>query len=121
MGGKREGAGRHKRDCGCEKCKSKHGKRPVDGDLARRIKGKIKAEQKWLRIIEIETELMEKTGKTAPLRTSMIYLDNRDLGNPRDTVNHLHDKPLEVNATLTLGEGMRLAMEKAEKRVGSRA
>lgn len=45
------------------------------------------------------------------------YQDDRDLGRPVDTVNHLHDKPLEVNATLTLGEGMRLAMEKADKRL----
>lgn len=48
------------------------------------------------------------------------YVWNRFSGNPVDTVNHLHDKPLEVNATLTLGEGMRVAMEKAEKRVSSR-
>jgi hypothetical protein len=119
MGGARTGAGRHKRDCDCEKCKSKYGHRPVDGDLARRIKAKIQAEKKWLRIVEVETQLMETTGKTAPLRTSLIYLDNRDLGNCVDNVNHMHDKPLEVNATLTLGEGMRLAMQKAEERVRS--
>ena len=35
-------------------------------------------------------------------------------------VNHMHDKPLEVNATLTLGEGMKLAMQKAEERLGNR-
>ena len=114
MGGKRDGAGRHKRDCGCDKCKTKHGDRPVDGNVARRIKAKIKAEEKWIRIVAIETELMEKTGKTAPLRTSLIYLDNRDLGNPRDTVNHLHDKPIEMNVNVSIAEIVRKVRERKE-------
>lgn len=104
-GGKREGAGRRKRE------------RPVDGNLARKIKAKIKAEEKWLLVVELATEKAKKTGNTADLRHALEVLDNRDLGNTVDTVNHLHDKPLEVNATLTLGEGMRLAMQKAEERV----
>lgn len=40
-------------------------------------------------------------------------------GKAVQTINHVHDKPLQVQATLTLGEGMKLAMEKAEQRVGS--
>jgi hypothetical protein len=32
----------------------------------------------------------------------------------------VHDKPIEHNVTLSLGEGMRLAMQKAEERVRSR-
>jgi len=55
-----------------------------------------------------------------PLVNLLRYLEDRAYGRPVDTVNHLHDKPLEVNATLTLGEGMRLAMEKAEQRVRNR-
>ena len=55
-----------------------------------------------------------------PLTNLLRYLEDRAYGRPMDTVNHLHDKPLEVNATLTLGEGMRLAMQKAEERVRSR-
>ena len=35
-------------------------------------------------------------------------------------LNHMHDKPVEVHHTLTLGEGMRLAMVKAEERVRNR-
>ena len=38
-------------------------------------------------------------------------------GNPRTTVNHLHDKPLDVNVTHSVSERLRLAMEKAEKRL----
>lgn len=55
-----------------------------------------------------------------PLTNLLRYLEDRAYGRPMDTVNHLHDKPLEVNATLTLGEGMRIAMEKAEARVSKR-
>lgn len=99
-GGARPGAGRKKQD------------RPLDGELARRIKAKIEAEKKWLRIIEVETELMNATGKTAPLRTSLIYLDNRDLGNPRDTVNHLHDKPIELHHTFSVSERIKRARER---------
>ncbi len=120
MGGQRQGAGRHKRDCDCEKCLKKHGSRPVDGNLARKIKARIHAEEKWVLVVTLATRKAETTLNTADLRNALEYLDNRDLGNTVDNVNHMHDKPLEVNATLTLGEGMRLAMEKAEQRVRSR-
>jgi hypothetical protein len=56
-----------------------------------------------------------------PLTNLLRYLEDRHYGRPVDTVNHLHDKPIEVNARLSLGEGMKLAMQKAEERVRSRA
>src|ERR1700734_2866442 len=40
-----------------------------------------------------------------PLTNLLRYLEDRAYGRPMDTVNHLHDKPLEVNATLELGAG----------------
>lgn len=49
------------------------------------------------------------------------YLYDKAKGKATITVNHLHDKPQEMTVTLTLGEGMRIAMEKAEQRVRSRA
>ncbi len=46
---------------------------------------------------------------------------DRRYGKPVQTVNHLHDKPLEMTVTHTISERFRIAMEKAEKRVsGSR-
>ena len=98
-GGARAGAGRKKVE------------RPVDGNLARKLKAQIKAEEKWLRIIEIETALLEQN-KTEPLKRTLMYLDDRDLGKPVDTVNHVHDKPIEMNVTLSLAE----AVQKARKR-----
>jgi hypothetical protein len=100
-GGKREKAGRKKQE------------RPVDSNLARKIKAQIGAEAKWLRIIEIETRTMEEKGHTGPLKASLIYLDNRDLGNTVDTVNHLHDKPLELQGNFSIS----LTLKKARERV----
>ena len=106
-GGKREGAGRKKQE------------RPVDGNVARKIKARIKAEEKWVRLCEIATEKAEETGNTADLRNALEYLDNRDLGTCVDTVNHMHDKPMDVNLTVNLGEGMRAAMKKADERLAN--
>jgi hypothetical protein len=48
------------------------------------------------------------------------YLYDKRDGKAVHTINHLHDKPLEMNVTHTLSERMRIAMEKAEKRVSGR-
>lgn len=48
------------------------------------------------------------------------YLTDKRDGKAMQNVNHLHDKPIEVTASLSLGEGMRIAMEKAEERVSKR-
>jgi hypothetical protein len=45
------------------------------------------------------------------------YLHDKSEGKAVQTLNHLHDKPTEHIVTLNLGEGMRLAMLKAEQRV----
>ena len=100
-GGARPGAGRKKQE------------RPLDGNLARKIKAKIKAEEKWIRLCEIAFEKAEKTGNTADLRNALEYLDNRDLGTCVDTVNHLHDKPIEMNVTFSLSDRIKRARERA--------
>ena len=99
-GGKREGAGRKKQE------------RPVDGNVARKIKARIKAEEKWVRLCEIAAEKAETTGNTADLRNALEYLDNRDLGTCVDTVNHVHDKALEVNMRVSYID----VIERARKR-----
>ena len=101
-GGKREGAGRKKQE------------RPVDGNDARKIKARIKAEEKWVRLCEIATEKAEETGNTADLRNALEYLDNRDLGTCVDTVNHLHDKPIEMNVNVSIAEIVRKVRERKE-------
>ena len=95
-------------------------RRPVDGNVARKIKERVKAEELWVFLVAKAVEKAKNTGNTADLRNALEYLDDRDLGTCVDTVNHLHDKPIDLNVALSLGEGMKLAMEKADKRVSDR-
>src|SRR5208282_6573344 len=100
-GGKREGAGRKKQE------------RPLDGNLARKIKSKVKAEEKWILVVNLATNKALRTENTADLRNALEYLDNRDLGTCVDTVNHLHDKPIEMNVTVSLAESVQKARKRA--------
>ena len=60
-----------------------------------------------------------------PLFQLLRYLEDRAYGKPVEhnvsmsTVNHVHDKPLDVNLNISLSEKFRIAMEKAEKRVAA--
>jgi hypothetical protein len=127
-GGKREGAGRRKQE------------RPTNASVAGKVLAKARAEQLWLSVIELECNrlgidvksgvLLEKVktddkgnvidgpdyqGKFSiiPLINVLRYLEDRAYGRPVDTVNHVHDKPLEVNMTVSLAE----TIQKARKRV----
>jgi len=51
-----------------------------------------------------------------PLTNLLRYLEDRAYGRPVDTVNHLHDKPIEMNVTLSLSE----AIQRARKRVSEK-
>jgi len=64
--------------------------------------------------------LIDDAGVTESSNLRKWLYDKRD-GLPVRTVNHLHDKPLEMNVNFTLSEKMRAAMEKAEKRVSERS
>jgi hypothetical protein len=112
--------------------------RPTNANVAQRVLNQAKAEQLWLSLIDLERRRLglNKDGTLSerekgaisegdyrgnfsiiPLTNLLRYLEDRAYGRPMDTVNHLHDKPLEVNATLNLSERFRIAMEKATKRV----
>jgi hypothetical protein len=138
------GSRKHAADCKCGNC-PKMGRpkkeRPTNANVATRVLAQAKAETLWLTIIELERRRLgiNKDGSLSvaekgaidgpdyqgkfsiiPLTTVLRYLEDRAYGRPVDTVNHLHDKPVDLNVTLSLGEGMRLAMQKAEERVRSR-
>jgi hypothetical protein len=119
----RGGSRKHAPDCKCGNC-PKMGRpkseRPVDGNLARKIKAKIKAEEKWLLVIELATKKAEDTLHTADLRNALEYLDNRDLGNTTDNVNHMHDKPIEMNVNVSIAEVVRKVRERKEQYERSR-
>ena len=87
--------------------------RPVDGNVARKIKARIKAEELWVFLVATASKKARETGNTADLRNALEYLDNRDLGNTTDNVNHMHDKPIEMNVTFTISERIKRARERA--------
>lgn len=146
-GGSGRGGGRHKRDCQCEKCIAKHGSRPTTTAVANRVLAQAKAEKLWLAMIELECKRLgigvsgvllkrakdaAETGEAVdsgdyqgrfsiiPLTNLLRYLEDRAYGRPVDTVNHLHDKPIDMKLELSMSERMLKALQKAEERVRSR-
>jgi hypothetical protein len=136
-GGARPGAGRKKLER--PPVPELDGRSTAGRVIAQRVLDQVKAEDIYRSMVQLEVERLglnappipEKAiagpytrwhGNVSiiPLTNLLRYLDDRAYGRPMDTVNHLHDKPIEMNHTLTLGEGMRLAMQKAEERVRNR-
>ena len=120
-GGARAGAGRKKQE------------RPTNANVATRVLAQAKAEQLWLSLIDLERRRLgiNKTGELSvaekgaitegdyqgrfsiiPLTNLLRYLEDRAYGRPMDTVNHLHDKPLEVNMKVSYID----VIERARKR-----
>jgi hypothetical protein len=117
-GGARPGAGRKKNQAenhGSEKPRRSDAKEILDSVGQGKIKGHADGCKCWKCLWVRDCELPGAAGFQ-----SRKYLWDRYAGKPVDTINHLHDKPLEATVTLTLGEGMRLAMMKADERVRNR-
>lgn len=138
------GSRKHPDDCKCGHC-PKIGRpklsRPTNAAVAGRVLQQAHAEQLWLAMIDLERRRLginkdgtlserekgaidgpDYQGKFSiiPLTNLLRYLEDRYYGRPVDTVNHLHDKPIDMNVTVSLGEGMRQAMKKAEERLAAR-
>lgn len=113
----RGGSRKHPSDCKCGSCPKlgrKKADRPTNANVAAKVLAQAKAEKLWLEIIEYEKKnLTDPRGSTTGLREALKYLENRAYGNCMDTVNHIHDKPIEMNVTVSLSE----AIQKARKRV----
>jgi hypothetical protein len=48
------------------------------------------------------------------------HLLDRRFGKPIQSVNHIHDRPIDLNVSHTVSERMLLALQKAEERVRNR-
>ena len=115
--------------------------RPTNANVASRVLAQSKSEQLWLSIIELERRrlginkdgtLSEKEkgaidgpdyqGKFSilPLVNTLRYLEDRAYGRPVDTVNHLHDKPIEMNVNVSIAEIVRKVRERKEQYERSR-
>lgn len=116
---KRGGNHLHPKDCKCGKCPQRgrpKATRPTDGNMARKLKQRAHAEELWMLAVTKAAQKAKDTGNTADLVRILEYWDNRDLGMCVDTVNHLHDKPLEVNATVSIRGTLEKALQRALKR-----
>ena len=128
-GGARAGAGRKKQE------------RPTNANVATRVLAQAKAEQLWLSLIDLERRRLgiNKTGELSvaekgaitegdyqgrfsiiPLTNLLRYLEDRAYGRPVDTVNHLHDKPIEMNVNVSIAEIVRKVRERKEQYERSR-
>lgn len=120
-GGKRAGAGRKKSE------------RPTNANVASKVLKEAKAEKLWLSLIDLERRRLgiNKTGELSvaekgaitgpdyegrfsiiPLTNLLRYLEDRAYGRPMDTVNHLHNKPIEVNHTFSVSDRIKRARER---------
>jgi hypothetical protein len=54
--------------------------RPVDGNVARKIKERVKATELWVFLIGTAAKKAKDSGNTSDLRQALIYLDDRDMG-----------------------------------------
>ena len=128
----------HPKDCKCGNC-PKMGRpksqRPTNANVATKVLAQARSEQLWGSLIELERRrlginkdgsLSEKEkgaiegpdyqGKFSiiPLTNLLRYLEDRAYGRPVDTVNHLHDKPIEMNVNVSIAEIVRKVRERKE-------
>ena len=109
--------------------------RPTNANVATKVLAQARSEQLWGSLIELERRrlginkdgsLSEKEkgaiegpdyqGKFSiiPLTNLLRYLEDRAYGRPVDTVNHLHDKPIEMNVSVSIAEIVRKVRERKE-------
>lgn len=135
----RGGSRKHPADCQCGNC-PKVGRpkteRPTNASVAGRVLKEARVEQLWLSLIEIERRRLgiNKDGSLSvrekdaidgpdykgnfsiiPLTNLLHYLEDRAHGRPMDTVNHLHNKPLEMNVTFSISDRIKRARERVAK------
>jgi hypothetical protein len=127
----RGGSQKHPADCKCGHC-PKIGRpklqRPTNANVATKVLAQHKAEQLWGALIDLERRRLgiNKDGSLSerekgvidgpdyqgkfsiiPLTNLLRYLEDRAYGRPVDTVNHLHDKPIEMNVNVKMSELIR--------------
>lgn len=107
QGGKRAGAGRKKVTPESHGAPAKNEATQIIASLGKSL-GHPADCNCWKCLWKRDAERGDQVG----LHARKYLWDRRD-GKPVDTVNHLHDKPIEMNVTVSLSE----AIQKARKRV----
>jgi len=127
----RGGSRKHPADCKCGNC-PKIGRRKVERlsnpIASEKILHDVRAEELERALVAIEVSrlnirLDEKdfgvknvpfTVSTGPLYKILDRLKCHARGNPRDTVNHQHDKPIDLNVTVSMAEIVREVRERKQ-------
>jgi len=139
------GSRKHPADCKCGNC-PKIGRpkqeRPTNANVATKVLAQAKAQQLWLSMIDLERRRLgiNKDGSLSerqkdaidgpdyqgrfsiiPLTNLLRYLEDRAYGRPVDTVNHLHDKPIQHEVTVKMSELIREVRERKQQYERSRS
>lgn len=134
----------HPKDCKCGNCPKMglpKSQRPTNANVATKVLAQAKSEQLWGSLIELERRRLgiNKDGTLSekekgaidgpdyqgrfsilPLVNTLRYLEDRAYYRPVDTVNHLHDKPIEMNVNVSIAEIVRKVRERKENYERSR-
>jgi|SRR5581483_7940465 len=112
------GSRKHPANCACGNCPRigrPKAERATSNKVAGQVLKEVNAKAKWLRIIELASEKAEGTKNTADLQNALKYLEDREYGKTVDTVNHLHDKPLQIEATVSIAEVVREVRQRKQE------
>ena len=132
-GGARKGAGRKKQ---APPPAALDGRSAEARGIAHRVLQRARSEELWYLLIQRECTRLGieiEDGKLVtpengtidsgdfqgsfsilPLFNVLKYLECRDQGNPVDTVNHVHDKPFEMNVNVSMAEIVREVRQRKE-------
>ena len=113
----------------------------MQSGVAVRVLAQAKAEKLWLAMIALERRRLgiNQDGSLSevhrgavndgdyrgnfsiiPLTNLLRYLEDRAHGRPVDTVNHVHDKPIDLNVNVSMAELLREVRERKQKYERSR-
>lgn len=134
---KRGGSRKHPADCNCGNCPQigrRKAERLSNPATSEKILRDVRAEELEKALIAVEVHRLnidldskdlgvfnvpEKV-KTEPLFRMLDRLKCHARGNPRDTVNHLHKEPMNLNVNLSIAEVVRKVRERKEQYERSR-
>jgi hypothetical protein len=115
------------------------GRSNADRSIAGRVLNQAKSEKLWLGLIDLERKRLgiDENGKLVaekkdghnvidgpdyqgkfsiiPLTNLLRYLEDRHYGRPVDTVNHVHDKPIDLNVNVSIAEIVRKVRQRKQE------
>ena len=87
--------------------------RPVDGNIARKIKARVKAEELWVFLIQQAAQKAKETKNTSDLRQALEYLDDRDMGRCNEKDPTVRNPQLNADPEQRIAEIFALAESRA--------